>query len=100
MTRFWALSGVVLTTVLLLVACLSFVLQLRGSWREYQHLSERRVSLDQTLTEVREERLHQERYLRQLVDDPELIARELHLQLGYIRPGETVFRFPEPAAER
>lgn len=47
------------------------------------------------LSELREEREEKEAYLKAFLNDREFVERVVRERLGYVAPGETLFRFEE-----
>jgi cell division protein FtsB len=61
--------------------------------REYAHFEERRSEAAERLAELRRERESKEAYLRAFLGDPDFVERVIRERMGYVEPGEIVFRF-------
>ena len=81
-----ALSGV--TTGLVLVWT--------QTHREYVAFEDRRIEAEKHLAELKQERESKEAYLRAFINEPEFVERVIRDRMGYIGPGEIVFRFQNP----
>lgn len=68
--------------------------------REYQAFKERKKDYEQRLVQLRREVELKEEYLRLAVSDPAFLERIVRRKLGYARPGESIYRFPEKEAPR
>lgn len=66
---------------------------LMSTHREYQTYRQKLVETEQRLEYLRKEREEREAYLRAMLDDPEFVERVARERLGYIQPGEVIFRF-------
>ncbi len=64
--------------------------------REYVAFEERRQELELRLAELKEEREGKEAYLRAFISEPEFVERVIRERMGYVEPGEIVFRFQNP----
>lgn len=64
--------------------------------REYTAFEARRVESEARLSALREEREEKEAYLRAFLNDPEFVERVIRERMGYVAPGEIVFRFENP----
>ena len=72
-----------------------FFLILSQNHREMESLRAREAQLER-LVEMREKELaRKSEYARRLREDPDFLERVIREQLGYIRPGEFLFRFEE-----
>jgi len=64
--------------------------------REYAAFEEKRAQYEARLTELRQERESREAYLRAFLSDPDFVERVIRERMGYVGPGEIVFRFENP----
>jgi cell division protein FtsB len=64
--------------------------------REYANFEERRLEAEARLATLREEREAKEAYLRAFLSDPRFVERVIRERMGYVEPGEIVFRFENP----
>jgi cell division protein FtsB len=64
--------------------------------REHAHMEQVKLEAEARLQALREEREVKEAYLRAFLSDPEFVERVIRERLGYVGPGETVFRFENP----
>lgn len=88
---------ILLSTLILVLIGLSAYLfmELMSTRREYQAFKERHVEAQQRLQVLREERDQREAYLRAFLNDPEFVERVVRERLGYVQPGEVLFRFED-----
>lgn len=61
--------------------------------REYTAFLERQRDTQARLDRLREEHEQREAYLRAFLQDPEFVERVVRERLGYVKPGETLYRF-------
>lgn len=61
--------------------------------REYANFEQRRSQAEQQLAALRHERESKEAYLRAFLNEPEFVERVIRERMGYVGPGEIVFRF-------
>lgn len=64
--------------------------------REYAAFEEHRVQVETQLASLKVEREAKEAYLRAFLNEPEFVERVIRDRLGYVGPGEIVFRFENP----
>ena len=64
--------------------------------REYVAFDSRRAEVETRLTALREEREAKEAYLRAFLSDPAFVERVIRERMGYVAPGEILFRFENP----
>jgi len=86
--------GVIGAFMLFILALAGMFWTLRGTWQEHeQHLAQQR-ELERQVAEARTYRESHENYLRRaLSGDRVFFERIVRQQLGYVKPGETVYRF-------
>jgi len=82
--------------VLLSVTCTGLFMVWSQSRREYEAFEEKRAEFEARLQELREERESREAYLRAFLSDPDFVERVIRERMGYVGPGEIVFRFENP----
>ncbi len=70
-------------------------LALMSTQREYQAFRERHADAELRLQVLRAERDKREAYLRAFLNDPEFVERVVRERLGYVEPGEVLFRFED-----
>ena len=63
--------------------------------RELVAFEDKRVQTEEHLTRLRKEREIKEAYLRAFLNDPEFVERVIRDRMGYVAPGEIVFRFED-----
>lgn len=63
--------------------------------REYENFHAEREQAREALAVVRAEREHKEAYLRAFLNDPAFVERVVRERLGYVGPGDILFRFEE-----
>ena len=64
--------------------------------RELVAFEDRHAQTEQHLTELRREREAKEAYLRAFLNEPEFVERVIRDRMGYVEPGEVIFRFDNP----
>ncbi|MGA1204933.1 MAG: FtsB family cell division protein [Opitutales bacterium] len=64
--------------------------------REYIAFEDRRAQAEIQLADLRKERESKEAYLKAFINDPEFVERVIRDRMGYVGPGEIVFRFQNP----
>jgi cell division protein DivIC len=67
----------------------------RQTYREYANATSREAEFRQRLTEAETKLKEKEDSLHRLRHDPAYIERAIRQRLGYVRPGELLFRFEE-----
>jgi cell division protein DivIC len=63
---------------------------------ELNQLKQTETQLKRRLAEAERRLAEQERIYERLRTDPEFVESIIRQRLHYARPGETIFRFPEP----
>jgi cell division protein FtsB len=64
--------------------------------REYVAFEEKRQGMETHLVELKKERESKEAYLRAFINEPDFVERVIRDRMGYVEPGEVVFRFQNP----
>ena len=64
--------------------------------RQYVAFEERHEQVETQLASMKREREAKEAYLRAFLNEPEFVERVIRDRLGYVGPGEIVFRFENP----
>lgn len=84
-----------------LVAAITAVLAtvVLQTWREHEGFLAREQRAEQELAQARIELREKELYLRRVLEDPVFFERVVREKLGYVRPDETLFLFPEEATQ-
>lgn len=85
-----------LLIVILSVTCTGLFMVWSQSRREYDAFEEKRARFEARLDELRQEREAREAYLRAFLNDPDFVERVIRERMGYVGPGEIVFRFENP----
>jgi len=62
---------------------------------EYSRLRQTEVLNRRRLTEAQARLAEQERTLERLRTDPAYVDRVIRLRIGYVKPDEVIYRFPE-----
>ena len=90
-------SRILLGSLTLLLSGIVAVIVVMGLQikREYAVVQQRHAELSDELTHLREERLEKEAYLRRFLKDREFVERVVRERLGYVEPGEVLFRFED-----
>lgn len=65
------------------------------TYREYKNFRARELRIETKLAQARKEFSRKEAYLTRLMEDQEFLERVVRERLGYARPDELLFRFPE-----
>lgn len=86
----------ILLIVILSGVTTALVLVWSQTRREYANFEQRRAEAELRLTALQEEREAKEAYLRAFLSEPEFVERVIRERMGYIAPGEIVFRFENP----
>lgn len=79
----------------LVSACVVFGVVIMQSWREYDAFEARQVQAEQELEALHAQNLAQEKYLTELLNNPDLIERAARENLNYSREGELIFKFDQ-----
>ena len=66
---------------------------LRDALGEYDQLKRAEVASQRRLVEAQARLTEQEKILARLRSDPDFVERVIRQRLGYVKPGEYVFRF-------
>jgi len=86
--------------ILLIVALSAVTTGLVLVWtqtrREYVAFEQRRSDMEIRLAELKKERESKEAYLRAFINDPGFVERVIRDRMGYVEPGEVIFRFQNP----
>lgn len=85
-----------LLIVLLSVTSTGLFMVWSQSKREFEAFEEKRLRFEARLDELRKERESREAYLRAFLSDPDFVERVIRERMGYVGPGEIVFRFENP----
>jgi cell division protein FtsB len=64
--------------------------------REYANFERKHQDTQERLTAMRAEREYKEAYLRAFLNEPEFVERVIRERMGYVEPGDIVFRFESP----
>lgn len=86
----------ILLVVILSGVTTGLVLVWTQTRREYVAFEDRRTQTENYLVELRDEREAKESYLRAFLNEPEFVERVIRDRMGYLGPGEIVFRFENP----
>lgn len=86
----------VLLIVVLSAVTTGLVLVYMQTRREFVAFEERRQEMELRLAELKAEREAKEKYLRAFISEPEFVERVIRERMGYVEPGEIVFRFQNP----
>ena len=86
----------ILLVVILSGVTTGLVLVWTQTRREYVAFEDRRIQTETYLVELRDEREAKESYLRAFLNEPEFVERVIRDRMGYLGPGEIVFRFENP----
>jgi cell division protein DivIC len=84
------LYGVVLTGLIVWAGAVFF-----ESQAEYRQLKETQAGLQRRLAEARARLAEQERNLERLKNDPDYVEKVVRRRLHYVKPGETIYWFPD-----
>lgn len=86
----------ILLIVVLSAVSTGLILVWTQTRREYAAFQERHLEAQTRLADLQRERQSKEAYLRAFLNDPEFVERVVRERLGYVGPGEVVFRFEKP----
>ena len=92
----------ILTTVLLLFSttCLLYLaLQVNQALQEYKHWKTRESVLEKELEVLREEDRNHQQFLDRLRRNPDFQDEIARQELGYGKPEEWLYRFPDEASD-
>jgi len=96
MLRWFSRFLLVALLIILSVVTTALFLVWSQTRREYAAFEARRVEAEAQLAALRAERQHKEDYLRTFLSEPEFAERVIRERMGYVAPGEVVFRFENP----
>jgi len=85
-----SLLGFILAGVVILFSVL-----LHQTYQEYQAFTAREAQLYSRLQQLQEENRSKQIYMEKLLNDPEFLERVVRERLGYSRPDDLLYRFPE-----
>ncbi len=90
----WA-SRILLVLLIVVLSGVStgLVLVWNQTRRELVAFEQKRADTELRLAELRKEREAKEAYLRDFLNDPDFVERVVRERLGYVGPGEILFRF-------
>ena len=93
----WA-SRILLILLIVILSGVStgLVLVWAQTRRQYVAYEDRHTQVEAQLASIRKEREAKEAYLRAFLNEPEFVERVIRDRLGYVEPGEIVFRFENP----
>lgn len=93
----WA-SRILLVLLIVILSGVStgLVLVWSQTRREYVTIEEHHIQVENQLASMKKEREAKEAYLRAFLNEPEFVERVIRDRLGYVEPGETIFRFENP----
>lgn len=80
---------------LFVAAGVGLTVLLRQTYREYTTIKAREAYYQQTLSEAEVKLKEKEETVHRLRHDPAFVERAIRQRLGYVKPGELVFRFEE-----
>jgi cell division protein FtsB len=86
------LASIILLSVFLVLLGLACV-WIPGSYREYKQAWMEEQKMMDRVHEVYRQNQQKELFLRNMMDDPEFLQQQAREQLGYVLPGEVVYRF-------
>jgi cell division protein FtsB len=86
--------GATLATLVVAVFVLGLSVAALRSYRDLSMQRDRERQLTERVQETRERVEVEERRLRRLADDPQMLERLAREELGMVRPDEVVFVFP------
>lgn len=90
----WASKILLLLVIAIFVVIVIGILVVgQRTKREWDVFTIRQAELKQQLSALQQERLHKEAYLRAFINDPEFVERVVRERLGYVEPGELIFRY-------
>jgi cell division protein FtsB len=92
----------ILTTILLLFSttCLLYLaLQVNQALQEYKHWKTRESVLEKELEVLREEARNHQQFLDRLRRNPDFQDEIARQELGYGKPEEWLYRFPDEASD-
>jgi cell division protein FtsB len=96
MLRLASTMFLILLVVALSAVTTGLILVWTQTRREYIAFEDRRAQAEIQLADLRKERESKEAYLKAFINDPEFVERVIRDRMGYVGPGEIVFRFQNP----
>ncbi len=96
MLRLASTMFLILLVVALSAGTTGLILVWTQTRREYIAFEDRRAQAEIQLADLRKERESKEAYLKAFINDPEFVERVIRDRMGYVGPGEIVFRFQNP----
>lgn len=66
-----------------------------GNFREYQQARTLEAEISEEVHGLYRENQQKELFLRHIYDDPDFLQQQARERLGYVRPGEIVYRFEQ-----
>lgn len=72
-----------------------FAVGLQQTHRELRHFEQKVSGYEAELEQLRADIRRKEIYLKKLEEDPEFLERVVRERLGYARPDDILYRFPE-----
>jgi cell division protein FtsB len=90
------------TAAVAALACMMFVHVIFGDngFLAYQKKKAQYRALDQDIQKLQKENDQLAERIKNLKSDPATIEKEAREQLRYARPGEVIYTYPDPAAQR
>lgn len=96
MMRFASRFLIVVLVALLSAVSTGLLIVWAQTQREYANFERKHYETEGRLLALREEREYKEAYLRAFLNEPEFVERVIRERLGYVEPGDVVFRFETP----
>lgn len=96
MVRFASRFLIIVLVALLSAVSTGLVIVWAQTQREYANFERKFHETDKRLVAMRTEREFKEAYLRAFLNEPEFVERVIRERLGYVEPGDVVFRFETP----
>lgn len=73
----------------------TFSVLLHQTWQEYRAFSQREAMLATRLAAIQKDAASRQAFLEKLHQDPDFLERIVRERLGYARPGDILYRFPD-----
>jgi len=80
---------------LLAAVVIAFGVILHQTYQEYRIFQKREMTFDAQLSGLKADIDAKQEYLDRLQDDPVFLERVIRERLGYSKPGDLLYRFPE-----
>ena len=80
---------------LLAAVVVAFGIVLHQTYQEYRIFQKREMTYDAQLAQLQSDIAAKEEYLDKIQQDPVFLERVVRERLGYARPGDLLYRFPE-----